>query len=289
MISQYKNSSKLLSVNNAIAAERFSFNEQQLFSYVSDQYTEVLEISKATDDVRLELHVYSADKWITGEHRIQQFAVAKERIDSVTKKQIELSAPIGINLKDELDKLKIVTGNYKFAINFFRNLIGDYVLQHLRIEEISPDRTEIKLRAIDEKNAAFLKSITNFIETVKQTSTTYKPFDRYRTYLLNFSQNQTVQFINSVVVGNQLYVKLNDRLSDDIAVNFNCWVVEELKSPYIDNVSIVSHSIQKLFNSLSGANWQANYSYNTSVETGLKTWTDLLGSSLSTSQQIIDA
>jgi hypothetical protein len=36
-------------------------------------------------------------------------------------------------------------------------------------------------------------------------------------------------------------------------------------------------------------NWQANYSYNTSAETGFKTWTDLLGSSLSTSQQIIDA
>ena len=141
MISQYKNSSKLLSANNAVGAERFSFNEQQLFSYLKEQYTEVPQIAAAEDDIRLELHVYSADKWITGEHRIQQFSANPKRIDSVTKKQIELSVPIGINLKDELDKLKIVTGNYKFAINFFRNLIGDYVLQHLRIEEISPDRT----------------------------------------------------------------------------------------------------------------------------------------------------
>ena len=122
MISQYKNSSKLLSANNAVAAERFSFNEQQLFSYLKEQYTEVPDIS--TDAAYLELHVYSADKWITGEHRIQQFAVAKDRIDPVTNKQISLSAAIGINLKTELDKLKIVTGNYKFAINFFRNLIS---------------------------------------------------------------------------------------------------------------------------------------------------------------------
>ena len=288
MISQYKNSSKLLSANNAVAAERFSFNEQQLFSYLTEQYTEVPQIANAEDDIRLELHVYSADKWITGEHRIQQFAVAKDRIDPVTKKQISLSAAIGINLKTELDKLKIVTGNYKFAINFFRNLIGDYVLQHLRIEEISPDRTEIKLRAIDEEDAAFLKSIIDFIQTVKQTSTTYNPNDRYRTYLLNFSQNQTVQFVNSVVVDKHLYVKLKDRLPDDIDINFKCWVVEELKSPYIDNVSIISHTIPKTFKSISGANWQANYSYNTSTESGLKSWTDLLGASTSTSQQIID-
>ena len=107
MISQYKNSSKLLSANNAVAAERFSFNEQQLFSYLKEQYTEVPDIS--TDAAYLELHVYSADKWITGEHRIQQFAVAKDRIDPVTNKQISLSAAIGINLKTELDKLKIVT------------------------------------------------------------------------------------------------------------------------------------------------------------------------------------
>jgi hypothetical protein len=87
MISQYKNSSKLLSVNNAIAAERFSFNEQQLFSYVKEQYTELPEL--ATSAAYLELHVYSADKWITGEHRIQKSAVATDRIDPVTKKQIK--------------------------------------------------------------------------------------------------------------------------------------------------------------------------------------------------------
>ena len=39
---------------------------------------------------------------------------------------------------------------------------------------------------------------------------------------------------------------------------------------------------------MSNPNWQANYSYNTSAETGLKTWTDLLGSSVQTSQEIID-
>ena len=288
MISQYKNSSKLVSAKKSFAAERFSFNEQRLFSYVNAPYTEVPEIAKAEDDIRLELHIYSADKWITGEHHIQQIDKAPELTDPVTKKEITLSAAFSIDLKNELDKLKIVTGNYNFAINFFRNLIGDYVIQHLRVEEISPDRTEIKLRAIDEKNAAFLLAITNFIDTVKQTSTTYNPDDIYRTYLLNFSQNQTVQFVNSVVVGNHLYVKLKDRLPDEIDINFKCWVVEELKSPYLDHVSIISHTIPKTFKSISGPNWQANYSYNTSTESGLKSWTDLLGASTSTSQQIID-
>jgi hypothetical protein len=87
---------------------------------------------------------------------------------------------------------------------------------------------------------------------------------------------------------NYLYVKLYEPLPADILKDFKCWVVEEQKPTYIDNIAIQSVISKKEFNSLSGPNWQANYSYDTSTETGLKSWTDLLGSSVQTSQQLID-
>ena len=46
--------------------------------------------------------------------------------------------------------------------------------------------------------------------------------------------------------------------------------------------------LQKTFNRLSNPNWDATATYNTSTETGLKAWNDLLGSSKNTSQQIVD-
>ena len=46
----------------------------------------------------------------------------------------------------------------------------------------------------------------------------------------NFNRNNCILFINSVVIGEYLYVKLHDALPDDIGVDFKCWVVEEQKS-----------------------------------------------------------
>jgi hypothetical protein len=118
---------------------------------------------------------------------------------------------------------------------------------------------------------------------VKQTSTKF-----YKNHLLNFNRNNCILFINSVVIGEYLYVKLHDALPDDIGVDFKCWVVEEQKSAYIDRVTINELEEQQSFNKLSNPNWQANYSHDTSNETGLKTWTELLGSSVQTSQELID-
>ena len=192
--------------------------------------------------------------------------------------------PLAINLYNEFNKLKLTAGTFKVAVNFFKNLIGSYDFQHLRIDEISPDRTEIRLRAINADDPNFLTQITSYIETVKQTTNTY-----YKNYLLNFSRNNCVLFVNSVVIGEYLYVKLAEPLEPNIDVNFKCWIVEEQKDTYIDRVSIVTKSPARQFNNLANPNWQANSTINISSETGFKTWTDILGSSTQTSQQIVDA
>ena len=78
-------------------------------------------------------------------------------------------------------------------------------------------------------------------------------------------------------------------MPNDFQVNFKCWIVEELKKPYIDNVSFQLETSVIQYNKLANPNWQATANYNTSTDTGLKTWTDLLGSSTQTSQQLVDA
>ena len=310
MLTQYKNIQQITSATNAVVAQRLTDRQLDLVSYTPLQrkYIPVNSIKENTDANRIELHVYSADSWLSGNHKVQQITKIPEYINPVTNTKIELYNPVAIDLRKEFDALKISAGSLKIVINFFKNLIGSYEQQYLRIDEISPDRTEIRLRAIDIKNTIFLKQLTDYIQDVNQTSTTDVRFEevssirnqlpfinkietpkKFKTYLLNFSRNQTFQFVNSVVFGEYVYVKLAEPLPNEFQVNFKCWIVEELKLPYIDNITLQTETVTKSYNKLANPNWQAISSFNTSTDTGLKTWTELLGSSTSTSQQIIDS
>jgi hypothetical protein len=285
MISQYKNIDQINSATKSVSAIRLDKSKTKFLSYsANNRFTHVPEISNQIDPSRIELHVYSGGVWQTGNHKIQLQTKIPTYVDKTTGQIITFSTqPIAINLYDEFNKLKLTAGNFKIAVNFFKNLIGSYDQQHLRIDEISPDRTEIRLRAIDDTNPEFLTQITDYINTVRHTSSSF-----YKTYLLNFSRNQTALVVNSVVIGEYVYVKLYEPLADIFDINFKCWVVEELKPAYIDNVAFVLAAALSKSYKLANPNWNANAIHNVSSETSMQTWHDLLGSSVQTSQQIVD-
>ena len=286
MLTQYKNIEQIQTASGSISAERLSRSKTEFASFDAEEAIYFnTEINKQTEDQRVEMHVYAGDTWITGNHRIQLNTKIPEYRNKQTNALIQFPVqPLAINLYAEFERLKLTAGTFRIAVNFFKNLIGSYDLQHLRIDEISPDRTEIRLRAIDADDPQFLTQITSYVQTVKQTTDRF-----YKNYLLNFSRNNCVLFVNSVVIGEYLYVKLAEPLSADINVNFKCWIVEEQKDTYIDRISIVTKSPERQFNKLANPNWEANSTINVSSETGFKTWSDLLGSSTQTSQQIVDA
>jgi hypothetical protein len=285
MLSQYKNTVQINSATNSVSADRFDRTKTEFFAYdLQESIVSNKDIINVTDASRIEMHVYTVDTWITGNHKIQFQTKLPEFKDSVTNKTINVDSAIGIDIYSEFKKLNLTAGTFRVVINFFKNLIGSYEQQHLRIDEISPDRTEIRLRAIDDEHPEFLEQITSYIKNVRQTSDTY-----YKPYLLNFSNNQCILFVNSVVIGEYLYVKLNDPLPQNIALDFKCWVVEEQKPAYIDRVSIAPNLIDTQYKSLANPNWQATAVSNTSNETNFRNWTELLGSSTQTSQQIVDA
>jgi hypothetical protein len=286
MLTQYKNIEQIQTASGSISAERLSRSKTEFASFDAEEAIYFnTEINKQDESQRVEMHVYAGDTWITGNHRIQLETKIPEYRNKQTNTLIQFPAqPLAINLYNEFDKLKLTSGTFRIAINFFKNLIGSYDLQHLRIDEISPDRTEIRLRAIDADNPQFLTQITSYIQTVKQTTDTY-----YKNYLLNFSRNNCVLFVNSVVIGEYVYIKLAEPLSADIDIDFKCWIVEEQKDTYIDKISITAKSFTKQYNTLSNPNWQANNVLNLSSETGFKNWNELLGSSTQTSQQIVDS
>ena len=286
MLTQYKNIEQIQNSVASVSAERISNRKTQFASYdINEQIKFDSEIPKQGKQSSIELHVYSGDSWLTGIHKVTVQNKIPRYFDKDTKQEILFPVqPVAIDIYRELKRIGLTAGTFKIAVNFFKNLIGTYDQQHLRIDEISPDRTEIRLRAIDETNTEFLRQISNFISTVNQTSS-----DWYKSYLLNFSRNKCVLFVNSIVVGEYLYVKLYEPLPADIQNDFKCWVVEEQKAPYVDQITIQPFVAKKQYNQLSNPNWYANSALNISSDTGLRNWNDLLGSSVQTSQQIVDA
>jgi hypothetical protein len=173
MLTQYKNIQQIGSATNATVAQRLNNQQLDLLSYTPYQrkYIPVNTIKENDGDSRIELHVYSTNSWISGTHQVQQITKIPEYTDLITNQKIDLYNPIAIDLRKEFDALKISAGSLRIVVNFFKNLIGSYEQQYLRIDEISPDRTEIRLRAIDIKNTVFLKQLTDYINNVNQTAT----------------------------------------------------------------------------------------------------------------------
>ena len=286
---QYKNISDIQNAVKSVSAEYYSKLDLQILDTQYAYNNDILSPSPAFEN-RIELHLYNGNSWITGNHAITPLYNLPTFTDTTTGQPFTFTQqPIGIDLQDTIvNNLQLSSGKYEITINFFRNLIGSYNEQYLIIDEISPDRTEVRLKSIAGRNQTYLSEITSYINNVNHTDNT-SGAELFKTYLLNFSRNKTAVFVNSVVIGDFLYVKLLEPLSADIEPKFKCWVVEEYKRPYIDTISIQEIVQPKTFNKLSGPNWYASSVENISSGTGLKTWNDLLGSSVQTSQQIVDS
>jgi hypothetical protein len=296
MLSQYKNIEQILAAQGAVSAQRYPQTLLNLFETNYYSYTGDSGVALQNTDYRTELHIYSGETWITGNHQVQHVPT-NSYFDS-TGTQITLNQPVSIDIYQQFESLGVNLGNYRIALNFFKNLIGSFDEQYLKIEEISPDRTELKLRLIDATNTNALQQLADFAEQFQNSNAQTNVSDSvgffqtpfpHRTFLLNFSRNKIAHFVNSVVVGEFLYVKLFDPLDDEIEKDFRLWVVEERKQPYIDKISIRPESQVVTFNQLAGPNWDAISDANLSTPTEYRNWTQILGSGLQTSQQIIDA
>ena len=295
MLTQYKNLNQILNATASISGDRFTLTDHNLIDNTAI-LTPVYDIVRSS----IEMHIYSNQTWLSGNHGVdateRQAAIT---IPNQTNPYQTGYTPVNIDIYKEFSKLNISVGNFRVVFNFFNNLIGNYSNQFLFVDEISPDRTELKLRITDVNDPLHKYQITNFINKVHQSSiNTNNPSyvshhvtgQHHKTYILNFSRNKVLKFVNSVIIdGEFLFVKLQDPAPDFIEPKLKCWVAEELKYPYIDHVSITDIIKEITYNQLSNANWDAYQSYNISSETGIKNWNDLLGSSVQTSQQIVDS
>ena len=128
-------------------------------------------------------------------------------------------------------------GEYNTLYNFFTNKLGSSALNRYYIDEISADRTEIRLNTTSIPNEEVVFTTNDFISQIQNSTGNYLDF------YLNFGSNQLV-IANNVLLDNSntndptVLIKLYEPLPSEFLLKSECWVVEKVADSVAYNVNI---------------------------------------------------
>jgi hypothetical protein len=136
----------------------------------------------------------------------------------------------------DIQNLGYESGEVTTRYNFFRKISGEPFSNNLFIQQISSDRTEIRVSSTVLSDIELLAITTNFNN--KQNSVPY-----YYYVILNFGDNNQVIAVNvlSSVTDNgevSILFKLYQPLPTNINLKDTFWIVEEIVNPYIFDLNL---------------------------------------------------
>ncbi len=291
MPASYKNKDIIADYPGQIRGKRIEKADEELLVPIVKQ---ISAFGKNTNDV-VEMHVYdSAENYLFSEHTVKDWSLLTSLQPIPTgdgPAPQKTSIPkIKLDIRKNLIDIGVKAGRYTVAYNLFRNIFGNNNSGKAYISEISPSRKEIRILPISEKdeeqNAAFAEFGDSANVTLDKTM---------RTVLINFGQNNVIGAMNwqtdRISVSDYPYsivIKLYEKLSPDISVKQQLWVVEEVADSIIDKIAIEPQAEPKPQTNIRGPNYTIRGFGGDPGETGLESWDDLLSTNADTSQQLIN-
>lgn len=181
---------------------------------------------------------------------------------------------IEIDPINDVQNLGYQSGEISSRYNFFRKIIGDPFNEALFIQQISSDRTEIRVNSTTLSDDDLLSITSNFVE--KQNSVDYHYY-----FLLNFGENKQVIVINvlSNVTENgevSILFKLYEPLPLGISLKNKFWIVEEITNPYVFDINLDKLIIPLPTPKLNGPNFNINLPTKRSTSTPYNTYSQLI-------------
>lgn len=282
MINQYSNSNQILKEFNPGEGLRFTSDDASLLKGVLFNPKFGNSISPNTNSQikadMTELHVYSRQGgYLNSQHDIDSWDTVVRPGDSAERK-------VRLDVHNDIRSLGYERGQYKIIYNFFKNQISsNKSLNKLFIYDVSPSRTELKIKASDPECESLIYQINEFF------STTFPSTEYKNLFALNFGDNAIVPIINMIQISDvEFWVKLYEPLTLELGEGKSCWLVNEIRPPYTDNIILLPEVMSSTGNKLKGPNFDVDVEYDNISATNLKNWNDLLSESSQTSQQLID-
>lgn len=136
----------------------------------------------------------------------------------------------------DIRNLGYESGEVTTRYNFFRKISGEPFSNQLFIQQISTDRTEVRVNSTILTNDQLLSIVSSF--TQRQATVPY-----YYYVILNFGSNNQSIAVNAVSDvddnGNaSILFKLANPLPNNIALKDTFWIVEEIVNPYIFDLNL---------------------------------------------------
>ncbi len=128
-------------------------------------------------------------------------------------------------------------GSYNTLYNFLKRKLGSNPVSTYYIDEISADRTEIRLNTTEILDADVITLTNEFITEIQNSAFSYIDF------YLNFGDNQLI-IANNILLDDTnpsdptILIKLYEPLPSQFDLKNACWVVQQIASPLAYNISI---------------------------------------------------
>jgi hypothetical protein len=128
-------------------------------------------------------------------------------------------------------------GSYNTLYNFLKRKLGSNPLSTYYIDEISSDRTEIRLNTTEIPNIDVVSLTNDFINEIQTSPVGYVDF------YLDFGDNQLI-IANNILLDNTniddptILIKLYEPLPEQFTLKTQCWVVQQIANSLAYNISI---------------------------------------------------
>ena len=191
-----------------------------------------------------------------------------------------------ISPKQDLQREEFDEGIYYINYNFYKKHLNSNLESKYYIQEISSDRTEIRLNSNTISDEDIQSSVQNFIE--------YKNSKNYFVdFYLNFGNNDLIISNNiklDVVEDNDysILIKLYEPLPTNFDIKSQCWVVETISSPQSYQVQFPIEVFDPQdFEYIAGPNLDLNVKNESGVSSQEFSYSTLLNSNITSSNNQI--
>jgi hypothetical protein len=149
-----------------------------------------------------------------------------------------INGQVTLDPQADLEGLGFTEGNYNTLYTFLNNEASSSIFNRYYVDEISPNRTEIRLNTTQILSSDVINGTNSLINKVQTSLGTY--FDFY----LNFGGNRLL-IANNILLDNSdptdptILIKLYEALPLEFSLKDECWIVTQVADPIAYNIDIV--------------------------------------------------
>jgi hypothetical protein len=182
---------------------------------------------------------------------------------------------LNLDPQADLETQGYIEGQYNTIYNFLNPLLSSSYASRYYIDQISSDRTEIRLNTTQILNNDVVSSSLDLQTQISQSIGVYKDF------YLDFGLNQLI-IANNILLDNTniddptVLIKLYDPLPSTFDLKSECWIVEEIANPVAYNIELLEvFDIKDEHIQLRGPNTNLNLSDQINNSTEYTTYSSL--------------